>query len=83
MSLLVGELASDFGGAGATAGAIGGILAAMTSPVLGLVMVLSLLPAKLLGVGVTGAAGAFVGTKLFARLIPPEPDVVHASAPTG
>jgi H+/Cl- antiporter ClcA len=70
LSLLIGELAGGLGGPGATIGAIGGILVEMTLPVVGVVMLLALLPLKLLGLGVAGAAGAVLGRRLFDRVVP-------------
>jgi hypothetical protein len=52
------------GGPGATMGALAGMLVALTTPTVGVVMLLSLLPFKLLGVGLAGAAGAVVGKRV-------------------
>jgi hypothetical protein len=42
----------------------------MTAPLLGVVMLLALLPAKLLPLGIAGAAGAIAGRVALARLKP-------------
>jgi H+/Cl- antiporter ClcA len=60
VSLALGDLA----GPGATIGAVGGILTAMTSPAVGAIMLLALLPLKLAGIGLAGAAGAAVARRL-------------------
>ncbi|HEY6887578.1 MAG TPA: chloride channel protein [Solirubrobacter sp.] len=58
-SLALGDLA----GPGATIGAISGILAALTEPALGVVMLVGLLPLKLVVLGVLGTAGAIVAQR--------------------
>ncbi len=69
MTLLVGTVAEDLAGPGAMIGAIAGILAAMTNPVVGLVMVVALLPTELTGLAVLGVLGAVVAQRESARLI--------------
>jgi H+/Cl- antiporter ClcA len=64
LSLFVGSLADGFGGAGTMIGAIAGIFAALTTPALGLVMLISILPIKLLGLAVAGVIGAALAKKL-------------------
>lgn len=68
MSLLVGSVAGGLAGPGATVGSIGGILTAMTSPVLAVVMVLALTPVELIGLALAGTAGA-VGAEKLRRMI--------------
>ncbi len=60
ISLALGSI----GGPGATIGAVAGILTALTAPVVGAVMVLSMLPLKLVGVGLVGAAGAIAARRV-------------------
>jgi H+/Cl- antiporter ClcA len=69
LGLLVGQLHSGWGGAGAIIGAIAGMLSAMTgSPVMAAIFVLAILPPKLLMVALAGIAGASVGSLLIKRL---------------
>jgi H+/Cl- antiporter ClcA len=70
MSLILGAIAADLGGPGATIGSVAGILTAMTSPVVAGVMLLALLPAELIGIALVGALGAVIGSKAAARLMP-------------
>jgi H+/Cl- antiporter ClcA len=69
MTLLVGTVAEGLAGPGAMIGAISGILAAMTNPVVALVMVVALLPAELTGLAVFGVLGAVIAQRESARLI--------------
>jgi hypothetical protein len=68
VSLVVTDLWSEAAGPGVTVGAVAGIVTAMTSPVLGPIMLLSLLPFSLVGVAFAGSAGAILGDLAFARL---------------
>lgn len=67
-SLVVVDLWSAAAGPGVVIGAVAGITTAMTSPVLGPVIMLSLLPFSVLGVAIAGAAGAVAGDLAFVRL---------------
>lgn len=58
--------------AGATVGAISGIFVAMLSPVVGVVLLLSLFPQSLTLLVIAGAIGAVAGSKAFAKLLPPQ-----------
>ena len=58
----------DLAGPGVLLGSVAGLLVEMTSPALGVVMLLALLPAKLLPLGLAGAAGAMAGRYAVARL---------------
>jgi H+/Cl- antiporter ClcA len=64
LSLLVGSIAGSFDGTGTTVGAIAGIFAALTTPALGFVMLVSLLPFKLIGLALAGVLGAVAAPKL-------------------
>lgn len=64
LSLFVGSLASGLGGAGTMVGAIAGIFASMTTPAVGLIMMISLLPLKMIGLAAFGVAGATLGRRL-------------------
>jgi hypothetical protein len=55
-------------GPGVLLGSVAGLLVEMTAPMLGVVMLLALLPAKLLPLGIAGAAGAIVGRFAVTRL---------------
>jgi H+/Cl- antiporter ClcA len=61
LGLTVGAISGDVTGPGLAVGAIGGILAQMTMPVLAVIMLLALLPLKFAGLGVAAAAGVLVG----------------------
>ena len=43
------------------AGAVAGILAEMTAPVIAVIMLFALLPLKFVGIGVAAAVGVFLG----------------------
>jgi H+/Cl- antiporter ClcA len=71
LSLFIGSLASGLGGPGTTIGAVAGIITALTTPALGAIMLISLMPLKLLIVGLAGAAGAVAGSRLIAGAAKP------------
>jgi H+/Cl- antiporter ClcA len=56
--LLVAGALPDLAGPGVLLASVAGLFVEMTSPMLGVVMLLALLPAKLLPLGIAGAAGA-------------------------
>jgi H+/Cl- antiporter ClcA len=68
VSLLVAGALPDVAGPGVLLGSVAGLLVEMTAPMLGVVMLLALLPAKLLPLGIAGAAGAIVGRFAVTRL---------------
>jgi H+/Cl- antiporter ClcA len=74
VSLLVAEALPDLAGPGVLLGSVAGLLVEMTAPMLGVVMLLALLPAKLLPLGIAGAAGAITGRFAITRLQPPDGD---------
>jgi H+/Cl- antiporter ClcA len=82
VALVVVDIWGGAAGPGVAIGAVAGVLTAMTSAVLGPIMLLSLLPLSLLGVGLAGAAGAVAGDKLFIRvgLLPAADDDAAADA---
>jgi H+/Cl- antiporter ClcA len=81
VALVIADIWSGAAGPGLAIGAVAGVLTAMTSVVLGPIMLLSLLPLSLLGVGLAGAAGAVAGDKLFIRLgVLPEREPADANA---
>jgi H+/Cl- antiporter ClcA len=65
LSLFIGSLAAGLGGTGTMVGSIAGIFAALTTPALGFIMLVSILPLKLLGLALAGVIGAVIGQKLF------------------
>ena len=67
-SVVIVDLWSSAAGPGVVIGGVAGITTAMTSPVLGPVIMISLLPFSVLGVGIAGGAGAVAGDLLFLRL---------------
>jgi H+/Cl- antiporter ClcA len=71
VSLFAAEAVPDLAGPGVLLGSVAGLLVEMTAPVLGVVMLLALLPAKLLPLGLAGAAGAVAGRYAVTRLRPP------------
>lgn len=64
LSLFVASIDSSLTGAGAAIGTIAGLLSAMTGPVPGLIMLVSLLPAKLIPLALLGMAGALVAGRV-------------------
>jgi H+/Cl- antiporter ClcA len=70
VSLLVAAALPDVAGPGVLLGSVAGLFVEMTSPMLGVVMLLALLPAKLLPLGTAGAAGAIAGRLAVTRLAP-------------
>jgi H+/Cl- antiporter ClcA len=74
VSLLVAGALPDLAGPGVLLGSVAGLLVEMTAPMLGVVMLLALLPAKLLPLGIAGAAGAIAGRLAVTRLQPPDGD---------
>jgi H+/Cl- antiporter ClcA len=68
MGLCASSLFSGFSEVGVALGSIGGIIAAMTSPVLAAIILASLLPVSLLAGAMTGVLGAFIGHRLMARI---------------
>lgn len=69
---------SAFGGTtetGLMIGSVAGILVEMTSPALGAIMLLSLLPAELLPLGLAGALGAVIPHAAYRRMRPKPPEV--------
>ncbi|UGS36380.1 chloride channel protein [Capillimicrobium parvum] len=61
LGLTVGAIFGDQAGPGLLIGAVGGILAEMTAPVVGVIMLVALLPAKYAGIAVMAAVGVFIG----------------------
>jgi H+/Cl- antiporter ClcA len=55
-------------GTGVTLGCVAGLLVGMTSPAFGVVILFSLLPAKLILLGLAGAAGAVLGRAIVTRI---------------
>jgi H+/Cl- antiporter ClcA len=72
VSLIAAGALPDLAGPGVLLGSVAGLLVEMTAPLLGVVMLLALLPAKLLPLGLAGAAGAIAGRAALARLRPAE-----------
>ena len=68
LGLTVGAIFGDQAGPGLLIGAVGGILAEMTAPLVGVIMLLALLPAKYAGLAVMAAAGVFLGRKIADRI---------------
>ena len=68
--LLVAGALPDLAGPGVLLASVAGLFVEMTSPMLGVVMLLALLPAKLLPLGTAGAAGAIAGRLAVTRLQP-------------
>jgi len=64
LSLFVASIDSNLNGTGAAIGTIAGLLGAMTGPVPGLIMLVSLLPFKLIWLALLGMAGAFVAGRV-------------------
>jgi H+/Cl- antiporter ClcA len=60
ISLFVASAASDLAGPGVLLGSVAGLLVDMTAPLVGAIMLLALLPAKLLPLGLVGVGAAVV-----------------------
>jgi H+/Cl- antiporter ClcA len=67
VSLLTADVLPGVAGPGVLLGCIAGLLVEMTAPMLGVVMLLALVPGKLLGLALAGAAGAIVARVALAR----------------
>jgi len=68
LSLCVAAIDSSLSGPGIMVGAIIGLLAEMTAPVLGIVVLFALVPVKLIPLGLAGAAGAILGRRVVDRM---------------
>lgn len=69
LSLILTQLHPTLGGPGITIGATSGMMTAMLPPVLGFILVLSLIPLNFVLVAVAGLIGALVGTKLTSKFV--------------
>lgn len=67
VSLCAAQAFPAVAGPGVMLGCVAGLLVAMSNPAIGAVMLLALLPAKLLPLGLAGAAGAVAGKAVFKR----------------
>jgi len=68
LSVAAAEAFPDLAGPGVLLGSLAGLFVEMTSPALGVVVLLALLPAKLLPLGLVGAAGALGGRAAVTRV---------------
>lgn len=66
MGILAGMIVPAAAGPGVVLGSVSGIVAAMTTPVLGFILILSIAPWQLLFVALAGMVGAIIGQKLIA-----------------
>jgi H+/Cl- antiporter ClcA len=80
VSLLTADALPDLAGPGVLLGCIAGLLVEMTAPVLGVVMLLALVPAALLPLALTGAAGAIAARTLLARAQRPGGELAPAGS---
>lgn len=78
LSMFVASLFGDTAGPGLMIGSIAGVLVEMTSPALGVVMLLSLVPSDLLPLALAGAAGAILPHVIHSRLHPKPPEPASA-----
>lgn len=74
LGLLVASIAGDVAGPGIIIGAVGGILAEMTLPLLAVIMLFALLPLEFAGLGVAAAAGVLIGRQIADRVGPASTD---------
>jgi H+/Cl- antiporter ClcA len=58
--------------AGAVIGAVTGVLMGMINPIVSIILALALFPSSLIVVVASGALGALIGLKLFAKLVQPK-----------
>lgn len=68
LALTVAAVAGDHAGPGLVVGAVGGILAEMTAPVIAVIMLFALLPLKFAGLGVAAALGVLIGRQVADRV---------------
>lgn len=68
LSLILAEIHPILGGPGITIGATSGIMSAMLPPVMGFILVISMIPFNFILVALAGLFGAIVGTRLIAKL---------------
>lgn len=66
LALTIAQL-GPFATSGMAIGAVSGVVAAMSSPILALILVASIVPTSFLIVAVSGTLGAFIGVKLIDR----------------
>jgi len=66
MSLILTEIHPILGGPGITIGATAGMMTSMLPPLLGFILVLSMIPLNFILVAICGLFGAIVGTKIIA-----------------
>lgn len=78
LSMFVASLFGDTAGPGLMIGSIAGVLVEMTSPALGVIMLLSLVPSELLPLALAGAAGAILPHVIKSRLHPKPPEPASA-----
>ena len=64
LSLLLTEVHPVLGGPGVTIGATSGMMASMLPPVLGFILIISMIPYNFILVAITGILGAIIGKKV-------------------
>ena len=69
MSMVLTQIDPILGGPGITIGATAGMMTAMLSPVMGFILVLSMIPLNFILVAIAGLGGAIIGTKLTSRFV--------------
>lgn len=68
LSLALETFHPVLGGPGVIVGGVSGILTAMASPVLGFILILSIIPFNFVGIAAAGLIGALIGTKLIYKI---------------
>ena len=69
MSMIFSSIDPALGGAGITIGATSGMMSSMLPPVMGFILVLSLIPLKFILVAISGLLGAIIGKKIIDKTI--------------
>ncbi len=69
LSLMFEKINPILTGPGIIIGSISGIFTALINPILGFILILSMIPIQLIWVAIAGLAGAIIGTKLTIKLV--------------
>ncbi|OGH47930.1 MAG: hypothetical protein A3A51_00320 [Candidatus Levybacteria bacterium RIFCSPLOWO2_01_FULL_39_10] len=70
LSLIFEKIHPALTGPGIIIGSVSGIFTALISPIIGLILILSMIPAELVGVALAGFLGALIGAKIISKLEP-------------
>jgi H+/Cl- antiporter ClcA len=69
LSMILTQIDPILGGPGITIGATAGMMTAMLPPIMGFILVLSMIPFNFILVAIAGLGGTIIGTKVFSKLV--------------